>query len=192
MKEVRRATRYPRSPVIDVSVTRQILTDAIERNSGHCVFAESVKAACPWATKIAVDLQTIRMSDREKGLRYAYLTPRSCQTALVLFDQGHRDKLHPFRFKLSHAHIARMREGSQLHSNTQTGKRRKRKLLGGVHMPPSRAILTNAENSGRGDVPRRVGGKLPPTMNASNRREFGIRAMSVGFPVGSPEREDDK
>lgn len=52
------------------------------------MIADALKATLPHATHVMVDLATIRYTDREKGVRYTYLTPASAQQALLCFDQG--------------------------------------------------------------------------------------------------------
>lgn len=83
------------APRPTVQVTRQIIEAAKRRDSSHCMIAEAIKLAVPNATSVAVDLQTIRWTDRERNLRYIYLTPRIGQINLVKFDQGDED-IEPF------------------------------------------------------------------------------------------------
>ncbi|MHC5072002.1 MAG: hypothetical protein ACYTGO_16115, partial [Planctomycetota bacterium] len=60
--------------------------------------AQAVKAAHPKARRVSVDLQAIRFSDWEKGLRFFYLTPRVVQVALLRMDHG--QPVEPFAFNL--------------------------------------------------------------------------------------------
>jgi hypothetical protein len=43
---------------------------AYRANSGHCAVSDGVKMAAPWATHIASDLQSVRLTDPRRGLRY--------------------------------------------------------------------------------------------------------------------------
>jgi len=188
--------RFPKSPVLKITVPQTVIDNAIERNSSHCVFADSIKEQVPWAAKVSVDLQTIRLSDWDKGLRYAYLTPREVQRALVLFDQGRRDMLHGFTFKLQKGQIARAgkiarqrADGSMRPPRGSWTRARKIGIAASKRLTPmpDRAVLVRDNDVGSGAVPRRVGGRLPPKLTASSRREFGMRGMSIGYPKGTPE-----
>lgn len=73
---------------IDMHVTPEIIDRAVVRNSGHCLVADALKAAMPDATRVSVDLQTIRFTLPSTGRRFIYLTPESAQHLLIDFDQG--------------------------------------------------------------------------------------------------------
>jgi hypothetical protein len=85
---------------VEVDVTTEHVNDAERENSGHCMVAEAIKSALPEARTVMVDLQTIRFSLFEKGIRYIYLTPRPVQEKLLNFDLG--EPTGPFRFRLRH------------------------------------------------------------------------------------------
>ena len=87
----------PRSPRFWVTVDQKTIDDSIARNSSHCMIADAVKRTAPWASSILVDLQSVRMTDKARGLRYIYLTPRHAQLALIDFDRG----VKPRAFKMS-------------------------------------------------------------------------------------------
>jgi hypothetical protein len=86
--------RYPRAPTLVVAVSKSQIDDSTRKDSSHCMIAEALKLSVKSAGKpitegtVSVDLQTIRYTDPERGLRYTYLTPRIAQVALVNFDQG--------------------------------------------------------------------------------------------------------
>ena len=153
--------KYVRGPILDISVPKEIIEEAVRGDSGHCMIAEAVKAHVPWAEFISVDLQTIRITDRKKGLRFTYLTPRACQQLLINFDEGINPK--PFSFRLKAAHVSRSSVG------TGVGKIKNGKKL------PNKAMVVTSD--GEGTVARRVGGRPPPKAPSSNtRREFGLRS----------------
>jgi len=107
---------------------------------------------------VAVDIQTIRFTDLERGERYVYLTPRSGQEGIIGFDLG--THVEPFEFRLRNAQVVK------------AGKRID-------HVGRVRLRTAHGESSSRGggsSVPVRVGGKAPPRM--AMRREFGIRGLS--------------
>src|SRR5271170_4180133 len=94
------------APRVAIAVTRDIIEDAVVRDSSHCMIAQAVRSAVPNAKSISVDLQTIRWSDAELGLRYTYLTPRVAQVALIDFDQAKSPK--EFAFQLRQGQVTRM------------------------------------------------------------------------------------
>ena len=162
--------RTQRAPILTVNVTREIIDTAIKENARHCMIAMAIREQYPTFAHIAVDLQTIRFSDPEKGLRYTYLTPRIVQQALVLFDQGHRCR--PIEFKLRGAHTSAMQI-----INRQKGRpMRERIRLGRRRMIP--------DPKSPSAVPETIGGRPPPRDTArsvtlaSSRREFGLRSLS--------------
>jgi hypothetical protein len=97
----------PRSPKLQVTVDAATITESIRRNSSHCMIAEAVKRTVPYATSVMVDLQSIRFTDKDRGLRYSYLTPRHAQLAIIAFDQGNRPK--PFKMELAGGAVRRAR-----------------------------------------------------------------------------------
>lgn len=100
-----RMARVPQSPKAEIFVDQKTIADAISRNSSHCMIAEAVKKAIPYAQNVMVDLQSIRLTDKERGLRYTYLTPRLAQLALIKFDQGERP--NPFKILLAKGSVRR-------------------------------------------------------------------------------------
>jgi len=163
----------PRGPVVKIAVTQQQVKDAIRANSGHCMIAEAIIATVPNVDEntVSVDLQTIRFTDKKKGLRYVYLTPRNAQATLVEFDQGIDPE--PPTFTLRNAHV--LRAGRSERQKKYYAKQKKAGAL------PKRAKLVSGEHGrksghagGGENVPRVVGGKEPPRSGV--RREFGLRA----------------
>lgn len=147
-------TRKPRAPQVTVVVTPEIIQEAVERHSGHCVIADAVRRTVPEASHVSVDLQTVRFTDKSKGLRYTYLTPRRAQVCLVKFDQGVLPE--PFEIRLNGGHV------------TAAGNKNNPKL--------SKATVRNTDGN---KVLERVGGKTPPVAGVSNRRAFGLRAFDI-------------
>lgn len=158
---MRKAKGVQRAPVIDCEVLAKHRDEAIRNSSNHCMIAEAIKEAFPQYAHVSVDLQTVRFSDPEKGVRYIYLTPRICQIALVLFDRGKKNK--EFKFRLRGAHIVSMNL-----SNRQKGKPvRDRVALG------RRRIIPNGRS-----VPDTIGGRPVQRHSLSQRRTFGMRAFT--------------
>ena len=60
--------RTPKGPQITLDVTSDIISASRPRDSRHCMIAEALRTAYPAASKISVDLATIRFTDKKKGL----------------------------------------------------------------------------------------------------------------------------
>lgn len=170
---------HPRSPRLDVAVDAQTIQDAIPRDSSHCMIAEAIKAAFPTATRVSVDLQTIRFSDPGRGLRYTYLTPRIGQLALIRFDTG--DRPEPFSFRLRNGMVtaSSTRPPLQKQSAEHVEKAAASRKATAEKVRAMSATLVNrhgAANVG-GSVPEVVGGRTPPLTTFARRRAFGLRAL---------------
>lgn len=85
---------------VTIEVTEADIEQAVPKDSGHCAIADAIARQIPGAANVTVDLQTIRWSDRDKGKRYVYLTPRVAQILLLDFDRGDRDRCEPLTFRL--------------------------------------------------------------------------------------------
>lgn len=83
-----------------ICVAKSHIDNGVERDSHRCMIADAIKEKCPRAQYILVDLQSIRFSDPDKGLRYTYLTPPTAQSALLRFDAGDK-AIRPFDFRLT-------------------------------------------------------------------------------------------
>jgi len=149
-----------------VKITEEIINTARARDSSHCVIADALRASIPGATRVSVDLQTIRWSVDELGKRFVALTPGAGQRILVNFDQGVLPE--PTTLQVTPFQVIPIRP---------TG--------------PGPRTVTDARTNGRGGAqagstalkskPLVEGGKLPPTAALSNRkgrrREFGLRQL---------------
>jgi hypothetical protein len=159
--------RRPHAPVLKLQLTPEMVAAAEQRSSSHCMWAEAIKAAAPWASKVSVDLQTCRLTDAAKGLRYIYLTPPKAQVGLVMFDAGqHTDP----NTKVT------LRDGQV--TKAAMHARRTRKT---ADMPRRRELLTGPEGK---QADTRVVGGHPPLMGAlpnanyrGKRRAFGLRLL---------------
>lgn len=167
----------PRGPRLKIEISQEIIDTGFRKDSRHCVIAEAIRAQVPNAINITVDLQTIRWSDREKGLRYTFLTPRPAQQALVYYDRGIR--IRSFSFSLRGATIVPMIK------QARDGKRYRAHNLG------PRQLNSTPEDDRKGCIPEVVGGKYPPRQknaaHAHNRREFGLRAFTKDDVVPMPD-----
>jgi hypothetical protein len=135
------------------------------------MIAEAVKAAVPDADRVAVDLATIRWTDRAKSRRYIYLTPRAAQEALLDFDAG--KKSDPLTFSLQGAMIVAARGEARTKRMPQTEPTTKTKMVqnsGGKRTPPVRVGGKGAPVGVLSNMP--LG---PKTNRRGRRREFGLR-----------------
>ena len=92
----------------EITVAQKYIDAAMERNSSHCATADAIKEQVPEARHISVDLQTIRWTDRTKGLRYVFLTPHAIQTNIIIpFDQGLREDCKPATVRMKPAYVCK-------------------------------------------------------------------------------------
>lgn len=154
------------APKLEVDVSQEHIDDAIRGISSHCMAKEAIKEGHPQFTHIAVDLQSIRITERAKGVRYIYLTPRKVQQAIVYFDQGLR--MRPFKFKLKGGHTV-----ASYMTNKLKGKPARERVKLGKQQLVSK----------RREIPDVIGGKpTPPPLakhpSASSIRRFGVGAFT--------------
>ena len=154
-----------RAPRGKVDVTQQHIDEGIRRNSSYCAIAEAIKLAFPQASKVSVDLQTIRWSDRAKGLRYQYLTPPVSQKYLLTFDDG--IKCRPFSFNLRGAHTSTAQ--FIVHIDGKKKQKRRHKLGRKRMLPPDAG--SPAEVFG--------GNPAPVSRSVATYRRFGLRAYTL-------------
>jgi hypothetical protein len=160
---------------IELDINKYVIERGVLRNSSHCIFAEALRDALKSrgvrARNIAVDLQTVRYTDSDVGVRYIYFTPPALQVGLVRFDRG--DSIKPFKVRLYRERCAQV---------IPLGKRRKPKVKVALTKVSkgSRAQTTNS-------TPTVIGGQAPPRAALSNiasrwtgkRRAFGVRALKA-------------
>lgn len=181
--------RTPKAPRVRVTVDAATIHESLSRDSSHCMIAEAVRAAYPAAASVAIDIQTIRFSDRKKGLRFTYLTPRIAQVPLIKFDQG--IKPEPFEFTLRNGQVTRAgssqvrlgkrmseKQRQQHQTASKKGGEAAKKALEVSREGLKRARLVNRGGTA-GTVPDKVGGKTPPLAPFSRRRAFGLRGLEV-------------
>lgn len=125
-------------------VSQEVIDDAQQRSSSHCMIAEAIRRDYPDAANISVDLQTIRLTDRKRKKRYVWLTPPLAQRALINFDQG----LPAEPFTVVSSNPAQVYDAA-VKEPGQTGGRRDRKRR--VASGPS-----------KGSIPTIVGGAQIP------------------------------
>lgn len=171
--------RYPHAPRVTVDVDAATIAASIPRDSSHCMIAEAIKASIPGATRISVDLQSIRFSDPAKRLRYVYLTPRAAQVALIRFDGGHPPE--PFSMRLQGGQVTAMSPAGR----KEPAEDRERRVVRQRELRQAELLATQAlVSEGTGVPPARVGGRRPPLMTFARRRTYGLRALERLDPQG--------
>lgn len=103
---------------IHIEVTQADINKADVKKSSRCVVAQALARTVPDASRISVDVQTIRFTSG--GERHVYLTPYPVAGYVVAFDAG--DKIHPFSFRLRSDQVVKARR----HQGTEAGDARRR------------------------------------------------------------------
>lgn len=166
------AAKRVKAPRLTISVSEAVVEHSKQRDSSHCMIAEAVRESAPYAASISVDLQTVRFSDPEKGLRYTYLTPRKAQEALIDFDQG----IQPaeFEFQLTRGQVTvmatRRNSGAAPREKPRTAKQKANDER------LARFAKKTFVNQDSG-VAYPTGGRTPPVSSFARRRAFGLRAL---------------
>ena len=159
-----KAVKAPR-PII--SVLQEDIDLALPAESRHCMIQLAIQRQIPAANHIIVDIQTIRWSDRTKGLRYTYFTPAKVIATMVAWDEGMKPA--PFEFELRGPQVTTMRIRETVRGRA-TGKA---KL---IYKFGQRKRVAPEKTAMRATV---VGGKPPPITRFSNRRAFGSRKLAA-------------
>lgn len=151
-----------------IAVTAAVIEKAMKADSSHCMIADAIRAACPAYTNIAVDLQTIRVTDRAEKKRYIFFTPLKAQQELLRFDQG--NAIEPWSFLLP-------RTPAQV-------------IAVQPRHTPEAPKTVSMKKPRAGAIPTVQGGAAPPAAVLSNsrgrRRVFGIRAARGFDPAAAP------
>jgi hypothetical protein len=82
-----------------ITVTQQDIDAGVRGSDVYCMASTAIGRLIPSATRISTDVQCIRFTDSELGIRYTYLTPREVQQYVIDYDAG--DPIKPFSFTLS-------------------------------------------------------------------------------------------
>jgi hypothetical protein len=68
-------------------------------DSGGCLIAHAIKRQYPRFSHVSVDTSFTRITDRERGEKYTYLTPPSAAEFLLAFDQGWEERDLPKKIR---------------------------------------------------------------------------------------------
>ena len=158
-----------------IRVTQTEIDEGVSRASQSCIVAEAIKHCIPEAKAVAVDLATIRFTDKTTGDRYIYQTPGPAQQTIIQFDQG--IKPEPFSFKLRTLYQIRPKSAAARRTPTIAANR------------PEPG--TGGDSTGT-NAPEVIGGKAIPRKTRKTRdtasqpvlgniRRFGIRTLPAGL-----------
>lgn len=150
-----------------ITVDKTNISDAIRKDSHHCMIADAIKDAVPNAQFIVVDLQTIKFSDPDTKKRKSYLTPPVAQGNLLKFDAG--ESVKPFSFNL-----IRPISVVDMHESTPKEKKKQRQV--------------DQERKARERYARKQS-KKDPVYLASNRARNYTRERAFGLRLAI---DDDK
>ena len=190
-----------------IEVLQKDIDQADPKKSGRCVVATAIARCVPDATRIEVDIQTVRFT--RDGERFVYVTPYPVTGYVVAFDRG--ESIHPFTFRLNET----SRVGMKKRQRTPAGKavtRAKTKVRDRVRVQqelelaakdPSQPAPTKAERevakqrveealsdlesvtAAYGSQKKTVadtseGKRLPPPrVHKTGRREYGHRVLAI-------------
>lgn len=101
-----------------IEVTPADIKRADPKKSGRCVVATAIARAIPDASRIEVDVQTVRFTRGQE--RFVYVTPYQVTGYVVAFDAG--EEIHPFTFRLNET----VRVPMKSRGYTEAGKALKR------------------------------------------------------------------
>jgi hypothetical protein len=151
-----------RAPRVQFRVTQEMIDSAVKGDSSRCMIRDAIAAAVPGAKRITVDAQLIAWTDPEARMRYTYLTPRTSQVLLVMWDQGAQPE--PFSGQLRNGAVTPCRVGGA---------------------PPPRAEVVAGAPGHRARI---SGGKSGPRgVLGINRRQFGIRSLNYSPSPANPQ-----
>lgn len=158
------------TPRVKLTISDEHIDRGIN-SSGHCAIAEAVKEQVPNAQRISVDVQSIRWTDKERGLRFCYLTPRIGQIIILQNDRAIRPK--PTSFWLRGATV------TTAHHIDPTYKGRGNRMKA-VHKLGRKRFLDGKGQTQTEHRPGTVGGKPPMKVPKQyQRRGWGLRALTV-------------
>ena len=173
---------------IRVDVTERDIQKAKRGDSFKCVVMQAIARTIPDATRIDVDSQTIRFTERDA--RYIYVTPAAVTGYVIAFDAG--DPPEAFSFQLRHGRRVQANRrvltdaGRQVHRAAAKARHKARQSKPTPTAEEMRQAASAAYTEAKktvGDVPLRQsdrGGRpAPPRVFKSNERHYGYRVMRI-------------
>lgn len=173
-----------------IQVLQRHIDTAVPANSGHCMIADAIKDGVLGASRITVDLQTIRFTDKVKRLRYEYLTPRPAQEALVDFDWGTAVKPFVFAIRTPRITAASVPKEASAEVKAMRVKNLKKASLAKKTKNEKTHGLASGVIGGRSSPTGALAagsGRRRPAANYGGRREFGIRGLVRNRPAAKAD-----
>lgn len=146
-----------------VNVTAEDINGGERSFSTTCMVAQAIKREIVGSSSLLVDIQTIRFTMKDEGIRYVYLTPREIQDYIVAFDAG--DPIEPFSFKLKNAAYT-VRSHNYPHVKAHIGAKDGTTNGGEKNRIPYMEIPVASDS-------------MPSPGKASYKRSYGVRKMRV-------------
>jgi len=177
-----------------VDVTERDIARAHKDDSYKCVVAQAIARTVPDATRIEVDVQSIRFTTGD-GERRIYMTPYVVAGYVVAFDAG--DPIEPFSFQLRDPkRVARKLKTTTGKAADRAYRRAKAKpdskpstkvakgsVATSVDAPDDDPKAAYAEVASKATEPMyasdRGGPKPPPRVFKTKRRTYGHRLLRV-------------
>lgn len=156
------------SPRFTINVLDDDINRAIPRSSRHCMIEYAIEHDVPNASRPIVDIQTIRWTDKTKGLRYTFITPAKILALMLAWDEGHKPK--PFSFRL---------RGAQITSSRTVVKRKGKTTTKRTHQLGRRRPVIAKGDGKKRMRPTIIGGTPPPLTRFQNNRVFGSRTLAA-------------
>lgn len=168
----------------DIEVTEEDIAGAVREDSYQCVVVHAIARSIPDATRIEVDLQTIRFS--RDGERLSFLTPYSAAGYIVAFDAG--DEIHPFRFRLHDPRVKPSR------SRTPAGKQLKAKHTRVREVRRQAALAQSVVDNPDSSRPERAKAEaiLEETPERLEEAQQAVAEMKAALTAAGTVLEEDK
>jgi hypothetical protein len=163
-----------------IEVTDAYIERARKNDSYRCVVAQAIARTIPDATRIEVDVQTIRFTVEDE--RRLYLTPYVVQGYVVAFDAG--DPVVPFKFQLRDPKRLRRR----VHTKAGKAIKRARNRAATKRVDPRRdedltpsADVESVKAAYAGEPQRETtpGERIPPRVFKRKKRSYGHRLLRI-------------
>lgn len=179
------------SPRLKFEITSENYETAVQASSGGCLFADAIKRRYPHLSKIEVDAATTRVTDRKRGERYVYLTPRAIGEFLCAFDQGWREESLPKTFIIKQpVRIMPIERSASM--RMKTIERRAARLAKLEGKEQSGETLTSTEKASLHRLrnpkpaPERPIGPPPPTDGGGDGRNLVVRGGRHPSAITNP------
>jgi len=141
-----------------ITTNQEHIEYGVRNNSHRCPMSLAIRQRFPSARYISIDLQTIRYSLPEYGLRFIWMTPPAGQRFLRYFEGGREGELRPFTMALRGLFLMDIQRRPE-----RKGKKPVRKPKAKLH-----------QFGGGNNLPATIGGKAPSKVGTD--RIFGVRA----------------